>query len=84
MKKVSYSLETWDHSKLWFAKNWWFLFGIVIGFILCIVDAVMVGLRQIQLSTFFMVLIIILLLHVSSLIKITNSSVLGITKIGGN
>lgn len=63
MKKVSYSLETWDHSKLWFAKNWWFLFGIVIGFILCIVDAVMVGLRQIQLSTFFMVLIIILLLQ---------------------
>ncbi len=63
MKKVSYSLETWDHSKLWFAKNWWFLFGIVIGFILCIVDAIMVGLRQIQLSTFFIILASILLLQ---------------------
>lgn len=63
MKKVSYSLETWDHSKLWFAKNWWFLFGITIGIILCMVDAIMVGLRQIQLNTFFIILVSILLLQ---------------------
>ena len=63
MKKVSYFLETWDHSKLWFAKNWWFLFGITIGIILCMVDAIMVGLRQIQLNTFFIILVSILLLQ---------------------
>lgn len=63
MKKVSYFLETWDHSKLWFAKNWWFLLGITIGIILCMVDAIMVGLRQIQLNTFFIILVSILLLQ---------------------
>ncbi len=63
MKKVSYFLETWDHSKLWFAKNWWFLLGITIGIILCMVDAVMVGLMLIQLSTFFIALASILLLQ---------------------
>lgn len=63
MKKVSYFLETWDHSKLWFVKNWWFLFGITIGIILCMVDAIMVGLRQIQLNTFFIILVSILLLQ---------------------
>ena len=63
MKKVSYSLETWDHSKLWFAKNWWFLLGITIGIILCMVNAIMVGLRQIQLNTFFIILVFILLLQ---------------------
>ena len=63
MKKVSYSLETWDHSKLWFAKNWWFLLGITIGTILCMVDAIMVELRQIQLNTFFIILVSILLLQ---------------------
>ena len=63
MKKVSYFLETWDHSKLWFVKNWWFLFGITIGIILCMVNAIMVGLRQIQLNTFFIILVSILLLQ---------------------
>ena len=63
MKKVSYFLETWDHSKLWFAKNWWFLLGITIGTILCMVDAIMVELRQIQLNTFFIILVSILLLQ---------------------
>lgn len=63
MKKVSYSLETWDHSKLWFVKNWWFLLGITIGTILCMVDAIMVELRQIQLNTFFIILVSILLLQ---------------------
>ncbi len=63
MKNVSYFLETWDHSKLWFAKNWWFLLGIIIGICLDSVDAIMVGLRQIQLSTFFIILVSILLLQ---------------------
>ena len=63
MKMVSYFLETWDHSKLWFAKNWWFLLGITIGVVLCMVDAVMVGLMLIQLSTFYIILVSILLLQ---------------------
>lgn len=63
MKKVSYFLETWDHSKLWFAKNWWFLLGVTMGISLGIVDGVMMGLRQIQLSTFFIILASILLLQ---------------------
>lgn len=62
MKKVSYFLETWDHSKLWFAKNWWFTFGLIICFVLAITIAIIFGLKIIELTTFLTSLAYVLML----------------------
>ena len=62
MKKASYFLETWDHSKLWFAKNWWFTFGLIICFALAIAIAIIFGLKIIELTTFLTSLAYVLML----------------------
>lgn len=62
MKKVSYFLETWDHSKLWFAKNWWFAFGLIICFASAIAIAIIFGLKIIELTTFLTSLAYVLML----------------------
>lgn len=62
MKKVSYFLETWDHSKLWFAKNWWFTFGLIICFALATAIAIIFGLKIIELTTFLTSLAYVLML----------------------
>lgn len=62
MKKVSYFLEDWDHSKLWFAKNWRFALGLIICFALAITIAVIFGLKIIELTTFLTSLAYVLML----------------------
>lgn len=62
MKKISYFLETWDHSKLRFAKNWWFTFGLIICFALATAIAIIFGLKIIELTTFLTSLAYVLML----------------------